>query len=52
MRLSKRGTLPTQKDRRVLSTSDGSDPVAAGNGVALCAGCHSTGKDFVLSKYP
>jgi hypothetical protein len=36
----------------VLSTTDGSDPVAAANGVALCAGCHSTGKDFVLSKYP
>jgi hypothetical protein len=36
----------------ILSTTDGSDPVAAANGVALCAGCHSTGKDFVLSKYP
>ena len=36
----------------VLSTTDGSDPVAAATGVALCAGCHSTGKDLVLSKYP
>ncbi len=36
----------------ILSTTDGSDPVAAANGVALCAGCHSTGKDLVLSKYP
>ncbi len=26
--------------------------VAAGNGVRLCSGCHSRGKDFVLSKLP
>jgi hypothetical protein len=36
----------------ILSTTDGGDPVAAANGVALCAGCHATGKDLVLSKYP
>ena len=36
----------------VLSTTDGSDPVAADLGVALCWGCHATGRDFVLSKYP
>jgi len=36
----------------VLSTTDGSNPVAAGNGVALCWGCHFTGRDFVLSDYP
>ena len=36
----------------VLSTTDGSEPVAADLGVALCWGCHATGRDFVLSKYP
>jgi len=36
----------------VLSTTDGSNPVAAELGVALCWGCHTTGRDFVLSKYP
>lgn len=36
----------------ILSTTDGGDPVAAATGVALCAGCHLTGRDFVLSKYP
>lgn len=36
----------------VTSTTDGSKPVAAGNGVPLCFGCHFTGRDFVLSDYP
>lgn len=36
----------------VLSTTDNSNPVAAANGVALCWGCHATGRDFVLSSYP
>ncbi|NNG15806.1 MAG: cytochrome P460 family protein [Gemmatimonadales bacterium] len=36
----------------VLSTTDGSSPVAADKGVALCWGCHLTGRDFVLSSYP
>ncbi len=36
----------------VTSVTDGSSPVAAGNGVALCWGCHSSGNDFVLSRYP
>jgi hypothetical protein len=36
----------------VISVTDGSAPVAAGNGVALCWGCHSSGNDFVLSQYP
>ena len=36
----------------VTSTTDGSKPVAAGNGVPLCSGCHFTGRDFVLSDYP
>ncbi len=36
----------------VTSTTDGSKPVAAGNGVPLCFGCHAVGKDFVLTKYP
>lgn len=36
----------------VTSTTDGSNPVAAGNGVGLCTGCHAAGQDFVLSAYP
>jgi hypothetical protein len=36
----------------VTSTTDGSKPVAAGNGVPLCFGCHALGKDFVLTGYP
>jgi hypothetical protein len=36
----------------VTSTTDGFNPVAAGNGVPLCFGCHFTGRDFVLSEYP
>ncbi|MGB7288433.1 MAG: cytochrome P460 family protein, partial [Salaquimonas sp.] len=36
-----------------MSTEDSSKvPVPAGNGVALCSGCHAGGKDFVLSKLP
>jgi len=36
----------------VTSTTSGADPVAIGNGVQLCQGCHFIGKDFVLSNYP
>ena len=36
----------------VTSTTEGAKPVAAGNGVPLCFGCHSIGKDFVLTDYP
>ena len=36
----------------ITSTSRGSDPVAAGNGVQLCQGCHFIGRDFVLTTYP
>jgi len=36
----------------VTSTTDGSEPVASGNGVPLCFGCHFTGSDFVLTGYP
>ena len=36
----------------VTSTTDGSKPVATGNGVPLCFGCHFTGRDFVLTDYP
>ena len=36
----------------VTSTTDGSTPVASGNGVPLCFGCHFTGNDFVLTGYP
>ena len=31
----------------VTCTTDGSKPVASGNGVPLCFGCHFTGSDFV-----
>ncbi len=36
----------------ITSTTDGSSPVASGNGVPLCFGCHFTGRDFVLSEHP
>jgi hypothetical protein len=36
----------------VTSTTDGSKPVAIGNGVPLCAGCHFVGRDYVLTGYP
>ena len=36
----------------VTSTRSGSNPVAAGNGVQLCQGCHFIGKDFVLTNFP
>ena len=36
----------------VTSTTNGSKPVATGNGVPLCLGCHAAGNDFVLSKFP
>ncbi len=36
----------------VTSTTDGSKPVASGNGIPLCFGCHSIGKDYVLSDHP
>lgn len=36
----------------VTSTTDGSKPVATGNGVPLCFGCHAVGKDFVLTAFP
>ena len=36
----------------VTSTRSGSDPVAAGNGVQLCQGCHFIGRDFVLTNFP
>ncbi len=36
----------------ITSTTSGSNPVAAGNGIPLCFGCHFPGKDFVLSDYP
>lgn len=34
------------------STTDPSSPVADGNGVGLCSGCHSTGTDYFLSPFP
>ena len=34
------------------NVNDPADIVAAGNGVPLCFGCHSLGKDFVLTGYP
>ena len=36
----------------VTSTTDSSELVANGNGVGLCASCHSVGNDFVRSKWP
>ena len=36
----------------VTSVTDSDALVANGNGVALCFGCHSTGNDFVLTKFP
>ena len=36
----------------VTSTTDGSNPVAVGNGVPLCFGCHTAGSDYVLTEYP
>ena len=36
----------------VTSTRSGDDPVATGNGVPMCFGCHFTGRDFVLTDYP
>jgi hypothetical protein len=36
----------------VLSTTDNSSPVANGNGVGLCAGCHASGTDYILSTFP
>jgi hypothetical protein len=36
----------------VVSTRSGSNPVAGGNGVQLCQGCHFIGKDFVLTNFP
>lgn len=34
------------------TTESAADPVAAGNGVQLCQGCHFIGKDFVLTTFP
>ena len=36
----------------VTSTTDGSDPVAIGNGIAGCVGCHASGEDYVVSDQP
>jgi hypothetical protein len=36
----------------VLSTTDGSAPVAAEKGSSKCTTCHSGGKDFVLIDFP
>ena len=36
----------------VFSTTNGSNPVADGNGVGLCHGCHSGGQDYILTPYP
>ena len=36
----------------VLSTTSGASPVADGNGVGLCTGCHSSGNDYIRTSYP
>ena len=33
------------------STAPGADPFMSGNGIPLCAGCHSTGSDYVLTQW-
>ncbi|MFT5368720.1 MAG: hypothetical protein ACI8V2_003687 [Candidatus Latescibacterota bacterium] len=53
--------VKTQKDSdqgngwfwyEVTSPTKGDKPVAAGNGVPMCFGCHATGQDYVLTNYP
>ena len=34
------------------STEPGAEPFMSGNGIPLCFGCHSTGSDYVLTKWP
>lgn len=36
----------------ILSTTSGASPVANSNGASICTGCHTSGKDYVLTKYP
>lgn len=36
----------------IFSTTDGSDPPYAGQGLGICVNCHSGGVDFHLSAYP
>ena len=36
----------------VFSVTDGSRPVADGNGLSGCAGCHSSGQDHILTDLP
>ena len=36
----------------VFSTTDGSNPVADANGLPGCAGCHSSGQDYILTSFP
>ncbi len=37
----------------VFSTTDGTSPVADGDGEALCTGCHNNGgSDYILAPYP
>ena len=34
------------------STTSNENPVAAGNGVPLCYGCHTPGRDYILTDFP
>lgn len=34
------------------STEPGAAPFMSGNGIPLCAGCHSTGSDYILTEWP
>jgi hypothetical protein len=36
----------------IYNTTDPSSPVADGNGVGLCSGCHSNGNDYYMSPFP
>ncbi|MBK9264534.1 MAG: hypothetical protein IPM54_32710 [Polyangiaceae bacterium] len=35
-----------------FSTTNPSNPIADGNGVGLCTGCHSAGTDYFLTPFP
>ncbi len=34
------------------STEPGADPFMSGNGIPLCFGCHASGNDYVLTRWP
>lgn len=36
----------------IFSTTPGASPSSSGDGISVCTGCHSQGKDFILTTYP